>query len=770
MGRSRPGLPWGAGGRQTPDMTPDKRNGLLDRWAALFEEGRLLPLVGSGLSQNVADPAKRPPSWPELCARVARDLRTGSPDLEFLLGVGDCLGALTLLEVANRPRFRCALHRAFQHAAPSAEDLPVHRALWSVRWPSVVTTNVDDLLEIAAPSIEAVDYGDPRLVQRLRQGSPARADARPLVVHAHGGRAETAAAQTNSLVMTWRDYVQIYGMSAERLALLVGHVCALTPEPARARHRSLLQALLEGAWRSVSPQMGPVEGRGAQQLVRHLMEESACLMIGFSMADPLWHVLLRQADADTEGEFGPHFLLGEPDHGQPGGVELVPLTDWGELVPLLLDLGARIARHRVPGSLLERRSRREGYGDLRTRYAGLSWLYSDEASVVPFTSLWTPPPGTSGRVIWQVAPQRWGLDPWIEPVATAMWGARARRDPKLVDEAKVRVAGFSSEGAELRLDIQQTWYRQFLSTNHLVANYGNTEIEADSSLASVLRAAFQDPARPSPRDALCPDVSSLQLSPAAPCANHLGVSTLLLGDFHDADGACPVLVCPLSRGQVSSPRDLIPTASGSVDWPVRQDATRLDEVLRPDELRPGDLDLAAEAARELTEECFSNLLPAASGLPLGLLRQVVASTSTVVRDEVLRHHELIGFAQNVERGGKPELFFLGGLRGTANEFLARMEPSWELDGNWYGVATSVDHLIAGAPMMLLLPSPITPSFELSAGFEGALELVAHAIRTPTFNPVLRAHLCFTLVFAAQRHPERLGGWLGEHLPGLAWSG
>jgi len=154
-------------------------------------DGRWLPIVGAGLSINaeVADPTTPLPNWEQLGRLLGAALPTG-------YSTNGPLETVSAYEHAyGRPRMIEAIMKALQvgTAAPGA----VHKAFCSIPFETVVTTNVEELLEIEYRS----SHGSVLAITEEQQLRLANLYGAPTLVKLHGDLHHPA-----SLVLSEKDY------------------------------------------------------------------------------------------------------------------------------------------------------------------------------------------------------------------------------------------------------------------------------------------------------------------------------------------------------------------------------------------------------------------------------------------------------------------------------------------------------------------------------------------------------------------------------------
>jgi hypothetical protein len=181
----------------------------------------LVPLVGAGISKQAGDAF---PNWHELLARmkeyaVADGFLPGSEgsEIDRLLDRGQFLMAAEAIRRAfPSDEYERFLEEQFNPAW--AQPVDIHRALFRLQPPLILTTNYDRLIEDAcsqqhgrAPTV--VTYRDTHIAQRyLQSGRPPQ---HPILFKIHGSVDEP-----QSIVLSDRDYRDlIYRQTGYRIVL-----------------------------------------------------------------------------------------------------------------------------------------------------------------------------------------------------------------------------------------------------------------------------------------------------------------------------------------------------------------------------------------------------------------------------------------------------------------------------------------------------------------------------------------------------------------------
>ncbi|NJK52104.1 MAG: hypothetical protein HC936_03470 [Leptolyngbyaceae cyanobacterium SU_3_3] len=111
----------------------------------------------------------------------------------------------------------------------------------------------------------------------------------------------------------------------------------------------------------------------------------------------------------------------------------------------------------------------------------------------------------------------------------------------------------------------------------------------------------------------------------------------------------PVIFCPPSTRQISSPNDIIPSVSGSVDWPVKRDARSEADIYSLEELRnnPELLNIDKELKREFIEECKWSLVKGIEKESFGYKHHFVLRNADDEVNGLMSNQILINLCQNI---------------------------------------------------------------------------------------------------------------------------
>ena len=748
-------------------------------------EGILIPICGAGLSHpsNISGSNKKNslPTWSELVTRLQSKIGE-TPGVEVSVAMNDYITALTLLQKAHPTEFKEEVDTIFDPsntAALGRGSLPIHMAIWCLGAPMILTTNYDDLLERARGQQQGKDiarslsYRSPNLRRvfktYLKQDNPDYSPHRsldPLVFHLHGMQGDLTS--NDKPLLLWQDYFRAYGFDTRIRDGLMREIERSADRVAadknllnrKSEYLTVVKSLLEESSHYTSS-TGQLDGTQLPEILRDLFQDYTLLLIGFSLSEPFWRHIFSQMLAAKGGTADrTHFFVTTDRTPVPPlpGFKPIQLDNYTELYPLLNELTAKLHESEKPGFAKEKISRELKYLNLRADYPDLDWIFSDHDSLVPFVELFHN--STKQPIPISINVVANGYQPFDIAIRDQYFAyyrsQREKKNMKVTNEVKVNVNDWKELSNGLSLTVSSVEYKDYLFSNHLVANFDERQLldveQNDPGLAQSLRNCFSVDNRFSPRASLCPDEDSIRLHDAAKCSNHLGVSALIIGRYEiNKNESMPVIFCPPSTSQVSSPNDVIPSVSGSVDWPVRPDAQSESDVHSVDEVQKGDLlDIDRDVRREFIEECRSNLVPAE--ISLGERHRITLLLSEHQTSEVISNEILMSFCQNIERGGKPELFYLYTLKNelTMNDFLENVyHPNWELDVLWTPIF-SVNEKSIGPPglrKVFLIPSPIDLDLNPAENYLEHFKLIYEILNNPGYNPVLRAHLATLLLYS-----------------------
>lgn len=747
----------------------------------------LVPVCGAGFSTNVMGGKNTPPKWDELVDRVRAHARPTGLDsqLDLLMSVKDYLSALTLIK-RQTPEFDRAVAKEIQESTRdiSQGNLPAHMAFWSVGWKVSATTNFDLLLETAGGRASTTSYQAPTLTNDFMNAMNAPSGERT-VFHLHGALSTRA----DRPLLTWEDYFFAYGVDESVVDDLKSVLPRCVTQEKRQDYARVLSQVLSEAWNTHSSMRRDQPTR-LPALLDRLLSDYTLLLVGFSFTDPFWQLVQLRLMSQYRGQPPRRPYLITTDKSAsipvPGAFHLIEIGSWKNLDQFFLDLADEFQARTTGGVDLERDSRISAYRPLLVCYPEFSgrgypcWVYEDKKTIVPFVELWANeenlPPDQAIRL--QVPRSKhFRLPQQLVDVREEYWNYLAEEQAKkpgaepLTNEIKVRINHWKSEAGALYLGVEPIEYKDYLITNHFVANVGDSRLhevgQEIAHLADRLREAYSVNSRFDPRAFLCGSPEAIRLRPAAQCSNHLGISALAIADYEPQGGeSVSVLICPPSRDQISSPNDIIPTASGSADWPVLPDASSYNDIYSLNAVAEqlALLNVNREVRKEFVEECLSCY--DIKDLSLGERRSKVLREADQLQGVLIRHQALINLCQNVERGGKPELFYLITLAVSANKFIVeRFKPNWELDKlwSWERDPEAIFHhrRRPAVRRILLFPSPLSVDLDLSPSWQEACRYLAEVIREPAYNPVLRAHLMATLRFCELRFADQVRSCFAE---------
>jgi hypothetical protein len=168
---------------------------------------RLIPLVGAGVSRQAGADFL---TWPQLLERLRIDaLHAGHIDDQEARGMRSLLdrGQYLMVAEALRASFPIDEYETFLETLfdpPNVRPAEVHRTLFKLHPPLIMTTNYDTLLEDAyamefQQAATVYTYRDAPVVQRHLQTS--RTMHRPVIFKIHGSIDEPA-----EIILSERDY------------------------------------------------------------------------------------------------------------------------------------------------------------------------------------------------------------------------------------------------------------------------------------------------------------------------------------------------------------------------------------------------------------------------------------------------------------------------------------------------------------------------------------------------------------------------------------
>lgn len=762
---------------------PNQSRSVMETLAELFNNEQLIPVIGAGFSQNVLENPK-PVNWQQLATTALQTAAACSNDVEFLVNkCEDYLTAISTVAIANRNLRSTLLNRIADDTKHLAQrHLPVHMAFWSTPWRVVVTTNFDRLLHVTYPPIK---YGYSQQLPHEFKREAATQDV-AAVFYLHG--CLDCGTQTAAFppLLTWEDYIFAYKWTSckqqrELIDLMAKWKSHLCPADGN-RYRDILEKTICHSNAAATARTG-VSHQGIPDLIRALLSEKSCLFLGFSISDPLWRFILHSLPA-CRGKSPRHFMVGHNDKQPhlPDFVQHIEIGCWENFKPWLAELSRKLTLREELQP--EKTQRQSAYEDIVATYkeCELHWLSKGTNGgnfpLVPFREIWCNSKTLEVDQAVQatvLSPQSFTLSSDLSQAEQALWHYREEQQQKsrtgidLIDEKKIRVAEYSRmENGGLAIKVQVASYKQFLVTNHLVANgdsafLGALRGKGSADLADLLSSAFDVDGVFSPRRKLCGDESKLEISQSAACSNHLGGSLMLIVDLEvPGNPLQPVFLCPPSRGQISSPNDLIPTASGSFDWPLKPDACSRDDIVDYSGASNKELNLCHQIWREFGEECVSGIkleqqvTELEAGKRFGEIAKVCTEWGQYQRKRLIKRAELLNLCQNVERGGKPELFYLASAYLGGKEFIEEeMRFNWELLQVWSLDAVYSPQADRERRTMLLMPSPLDSDLKLHGKTREALKCLVDVISDNHFNSVLRAHLASILLYLDRKFPKEL---------------
>lgn len=763
-------------------------NEFIEEFRSNKNRGKLvIPVCGSGFSKQIINASHEFPDWKQLTESLLNKINcsTESNGINIALKAKDYLTALTLIERCNPGLFEEYLKSQFLSDDITQKSLPVHMCLWSIGFPLIVTTNFDDLLSKARPIVEVYSYKYKKIENDVLEEIYKGSYLKPVVFHAHG----IINGEDNPLV-TWRDYLEVYGISDSIKDSLVKVITddsekKLVHKFEREYYKEILEDVIKESWRAISPSRLSITPTRLPDILDDLLTKHTLLLVGFSLNDPFWKFLLLTIFAKyrTYPTWSHYYITRNPNERAPApGFKPIAIRDWKDLYSVLNKLaidiyGERDSKQKYVkgGAEYEAHNRENRYRSFGIKYPDLKWIFKDHDSLIPFTELWFNHTFERVKVSVEVAKKKWRLDTNLEGLRNGYWeyreykSAQKAKDIRLTNEIKARVNSWKESDSGICLNVEPVEYKDYLITNHMVANIGESELsdisDYNGDLSQEIERYFSNNGNFVPRDILCGNESNISLSPSSKCSNHLGISALIIGNFELGSGyKTPMIFCPPSTTQISSPNDIIPSVSGSVDWPVKQDAEDESDIYTLEEVKgnPELLDIDKELKREFIEECRYELLKSIyeGNARFGYRHHIVTDRHADYEvDGLMSNQILINLCQNIERGGKPELFYVFTLKEeiSMNSFLEEhFQPNWELEKLWTPILEedNIDNLV-GPPGLLkifLLRSPLGTKLNLDKDYIKAFRMIYGILNNPGYNPVLRAHLASLLLFCKRKFP------------------
>lgn len=762
----------------------------IDILAKEYKNQELIPFIGAGFSKNIKDPL---PDWNELVQLFYNEIKKDkniSKNLALLIDYNDYISALTLIKRQHIVKLDERVKDIIKDKTKnlSADDLPVHQAFWGCNWRAVVTTNFDDLLEKSTSNIRSISYKYPYLDNEFYNTSHNSSIIRT-VFHLHGRIDDTGA---DRLILTWIEYFEAYGINSFKLKLLIK---ILTKNNLKNKnYNSIVKMLLREEAYGITKDKNFIS-MGLPKLIGELLSRYTLLFIDFSLDDPFWQIMQWYIMFELNNYIPRrHFILVDDDDYNSfldkaekinlGKFSLINIKDYKYLGEFFYYLGSEFTSKLFDVMNPEIQGRSSRYNHIDEYYSDFSvaspkkdvpkWLYEKNGKILPVIELWNNFKDLSLDIAIEYdlsKIKKFKLSENMLDIRDLYWNFMEKEQQTkvisgesepLINEIKVRINEYKIlNNNRLWLEVEPAEYKDYIITNHYIANMNEIEQVRkidDKDLAHRLEKAYLYYNRYDPRKYLCNKDNAI-ISSNSLCSNHLGISTILLGEYRypNTSEADPVLICVPSRGQISSSKEIVPTASGSADWPLLENAIDLGDIIPVCTI--GDnarnyLKLERQIWRELLEECFSKYDP--KDKPLGERQNFLFNCAEdIMKRNYIKECILLNFCQNIERGGNPELFYLMTLKISVQDFIKYLYPNWEIKRNYYPIKSWTD-LIGIAPSRRLInfmPSPLDTNLTPSRFCIDAQKYLEKIIRDDTHNTILKAHICSIMRYCVRKYPK-----------------
>jgi hypothetical protein len=201
--------------------------------------------------------------------------------------------------------------------------------------------------------------------------------------------------------------------------------------------------------------------------------------------------------------------------------------------------------------------------------------------------------------------------------------------------------------------------------------------------------------------------------------------------------------------------------SGSIDWPIEECAVDYGEIISPTSRQiDRALRIAEQVWREFGEECLDapDAEKRISEMGLGNRTSMRLKRGLISYRRHIHRAELLNLCQNIERGGKPELFYLASIKGSGRRFIEQvLRFNWELEQVWSLDVIADPDRHRTRRTMLLIPSPLGTGLRVRsdvAAVKVAMRAMMQIIRNNEYNPVFRAHMASILGFCYRVDPRK----------------
>lgn len=188
-----------------------------ERLQRIARDGRLIPVVGAGVSLSVkssSSGAKMFPTWKDTLLQAAEILDTNGSTfpamaVRGLVGIGECEHFLRAAQIAQdhmSSEWYSFLDKTFKRSKTEIdeESLTSAKAVWKIGAKLIITTNYDNVLEWACPSGDVDSIGNRQAVE-LSQILTSDLNT-SAVWHLHGMISNKA-----DIILGEKSYQQLYG-------------------------------------------------------------------------------------------------------------------------------------------------------------------------------------------------------------------------------------------------------------------------------------------------------------------------------------------------------------------------------------------------------------------------------------------------------------------------------------------------------------------------------------------------------------------------------
>lgn len=717
-----------------------------------FADGKLVPLLGAGVNAKTWIVGKELPSWEKLVIGMATKMGK-LKDVRPFLKYKDYISALSLL-AAEGKKYQAYLDSLLRTSCKDVidSDLLFYQRFYKIKWPLVCTLNVDTLAEKLSDHITiGTQSSDAEsVVHDVVRGN--RESRHLLYLHgcldsAHGAP-----------LLTWTEYFSGYGVDTAISNRLFEQ---LTQGSKDTSYKKALAQLFTEAKAPQSCEGGAGFAR-VTSIWKTLFGSYSILAIGTSLTEPVWSVL-----SAVWSEINPHrktrkiyWVSSKEPPSSLGGLNIEHLRlAWTELGEFLDTLAQNFKLSL--GSGAEGRRRLENYRPLFDQSTSqmqitpaLQWLYKSGVKRLPIVQRWINYKNDldAVRIKRAVRSEFRPNDPAYSTLRDKYWIYRQSKSKgrALTNEWKPRITSIEVDGENnLHLAISPVSYKDFVATTHFASTIDAQELEKieteDPRLAKMLSKFYRVKGQFDPWGYFAATSNNFEFSSTNNASCDIGANIFVLG-YSDARGI-PVIPCSRSNRQLTSPGELVETASGSMDWPLAVNSKNDGDL----EANPGSVVkqfcVREEALRELTEEWLMG--EEKFDRHSADDRRKFEGKKQWLKKKWISKIVPVGLFQNIERVGKPELVVLITLKSedrTVLEFINCRKANWELSKVHPAFESiSGKNLFSELPNpyseeMVLLPSPITPKFTRWKKTDDAMKFCERIASSSKYHPGFRGSL------------------------------